>query len=233
MEKLEILDAFAGLGGNRTFWDQVGDFRITAIEKNPTIAELYRKRYPGDDLRVMDVYDYLRDLFIDLDRYFLIWLSPPCPTHSQMMKFPRSTVKRIPIPDLNGIYGLKIWLDRNYSGLYVIENVQPYYKPLIKPTAIIDRHYFWANFHIKKTSFKNGTKPNHGKIAGIMREKTDDLIKKLHLVDIRDDLLAIPDKKPVFVKDRIIRNCVNPKIGEYILKQAIMSKKTLLDYIAV
>ena len=65
-------------------------------------------------------------------------------------KFIRSGRNRKPrLPDFL-LYELKTWLDYNYKGKYVIENVIPYYKPLIKPTIKIGRHLFWANFSIDK-----------------------------------------------------------------------------------
>ena len=50
-------------------------------------------------------------------------------------------------PDLR-LYEQIIFLERNFKGKYVIENVKPYYKPLIEP-QYIGRHAFWSNFDIK------------------------------------------------------------------------------------
>lgn len=39
------------------------------------------------------------------------------------------------------------------NGKFVIENVIPYYDPLIKPTAKLARHYFWTNFDVPEKDF--------------------------------------------------------------------------------
>src|SRR3990167_2672923 len=40
--KIKILNLYAGIGGNRKLWDELGDFEITAVEHNPEIA-LYQE----------------------------------------------------------------------------------------------------------------------------------------------------------------------------------------------
>lgn len=43
---MKILNLYAGIGGNRTLW---GDkHEITAVEIDPQIAEIYKKRFPND-----------------------------------------------------------------------------------------------------------------------------------------------------------------------------------------
>jgi hypothetical protein len=46
---------------------------------------------------------------------------------------------------------LKSW----FKGRWVIENVIPYYEPLIKPTVELGRHFFWSNFEIQSKKFTN------------------------------------------------------------------------------
>jgi DNA (cytosine-5)-methyltransferase 1 len=53
---MEILNLFAGIGGNRKLWQ---GHRITAIEINPQIAEIYQKLYPDDTVIVTDAHEYL------------------------------------------------------------------------------------------------------------------------------------------------------------------------------
>jgi len=47
------------------------------------------------------------------------------------------------------LYQEILFLQYNFKGNYVVENVKPYYKPLIEPTTILQRHYFWSNFKIE------------------------------------------------------------------------------------
>ncbi len=81
---MKILNLFAGVGGNRTLWE---DVIVTAVERIAETANLYKRKFPEDAVFTMDVYDFIRSKDIDLNSYDLIWASPPCQTHSQMMKF--------------------------------------------------------------------------------------------------------------------------------------------------
>lgn len=210
----KILNLFAGFGGNRSSWKNV---QVDAVEIEPEIAKIYKKRFPEDQVFVQDVDSFLRDKNNNLEDYDLIWASPPCTTHSQMQKFPRSETTRIAIPRMDQIYGLMIWFPRNYSGKWVIENVQPYYIAPIPRTVFIDRHYFWANFPIKKTTFRNGTNWKHGKIGGIMRKPISLLIKELDLTPVLADIKATFGRHTKKRYEQVIRNCVDPKVGKYIL----------------
>lgn len=222
----KILNGYAGLGGNRTLWE---GFHVDAVEINPDVARIYQKRFPNDNVIIGDVFDFIRDMKNNLDDYFLMWFSPDCFTHSQMQKFPKSKTTRIPIPDMTSIYGLIDWLKRNYSGNWIIENVQPWYVAKSQPTVRIDRHLFWSNFSIKKTTFKNGDKWKHGKIGGVMRTPLKDLVAQYHLESVFEDLKTTFGRYTEKRYEQIIRNCVNPKIGKYILDQLI-NKPTLLNY---
>jgi DNA (cytosine-5)-methyltransferase 1 len=46
------------------------------------------------------------------------------------------------------LYEEILFLQYNAKCKWVVENVKPYYKPLIEPTAFIQRHMFWSNFNI-------------------------------------------------------------------------------------
>ena len=51
------------------------------------------------------------------------------------------------MPDFR-LYELISYLKTFCKKAFVVENVVPYYEPLIRPTAEIGRHYFWANFDL-------------------------------------------------------------------------------------
>ena len=143
MKKYRILNLYACLGGNRYKWDEVADnLEITAVELDPEAARLYKERFPKDEVIVADAHQYLLDHYKEFD---FIWSSPPCPTHSriQISQYTRETWKP-QYPDMK-LYQEIIFLETFYKGKYCVENVIPYYEPLIKGQQR-DRHLYWTNF---------------------------------------------------------------------------------------
>ena len=142
---MKILNLYACLGGNRYKWNEVkNDIKVTAVELDPELARLYKERFPYDNVVVEDAHQYLIDHYKEYD---FIWSSPPCPTHSKLalsMKNKDNYKKNY--PDMK-LYQEIIFLDNYFDGKYVVENVVPYYKPLI--TGIKrDRHLYWTNFNL-------------------------------------------------------------------------------------
>ena len=81
---MKILNLYAGIGGNRKLWTPNGDeHEITAVEYKPEIAKIYQDFFPKDKVIVGDAHQYLLNHFQEFD---FIFSSPPCPTHSVMMK---------------------------------------------------------------------------------------------------------------------------------------------------
>lgn len=150
MKYLKILNLFAGLGGNRKYWDEVArekgiNIEVTAVEFDPEIAKAYTKRYPNDNVIVGNAWDYAAKNYLDFD---FIWASPPCQTHSRLNianNIRNDRTKRL--PDFR-LYELIVYLKYFCKKAFVVENVVPFYDPLIKPSAEIGRHYFWANFDL-------------------------------------------------------------------------------------
>ena len=136
---MKILNLYAGIGGNRKLWGD--EHEITAIEDNEEIAKVYQKNYPNDKVIVCDAHEYLRQHFEEFD---FIWSSRPCHTHSKMNRGTRHRIRKF--PDMK-LYEEIIFLKHFFKGKWVVENTEPYYKPLIKP-QVSDRHRFWSNFVI-------------------------------------------------------------------------------------
>lgn len=147
---MKVLNLFAGLGGNRKFWDDVArekgiNIEVTAVEFDPEIAKAYTKRYPNDNVIVGDAWDYAAKNYLDFD---FIWASPPCQTHSRLNTGNNLRWQHTrKLPDFR-LYELISYLKTFCKKAFVVENVVPYYEPLIRPTAEIGRHYFWANFDL-------------------------------------------------------------------------------------
>ena len=197
---MKILNLYAGIGGNRKMWG--GQHSITAIEYDEKTANIYKQNFPNDEVIVADAHQYLLEHFREYD---FIWASPPCPTHSKVRK--QLAIKRKkdgtiyeqnkPVyPDMR-LYEEIIFLDGYFDGYYCVENVIPYYEPLIEPQKV-GRHYFWANFKIPNKKFE----------ARGSFDNTNELAEKLGF--------DISTWKKVN-KKLLLRNCVEPEIGEYIL----------------
>ena len=207
---MKILNLFCGIGGNRTLWGN--EHEITAVDNNQQVAKIYLKRFPNDTVIVGDAYEYNRDHHNEFD---FIWASPPCITHTRMCAFPSF---KEDYPDFK-LFELIVFLGRFFKGIHVIENVIPHYKlknidpfynPFIIPTAIIDRHYIWTNFPLKNKRWK---KPN-----GNFKDLPLDVLCKWLKVDMDlINLLPSHNKRNHDNKRNVLRNCVLPLAGKYIL----------------
>jgi len=152
MVKYRILNLYACLGGNRYKWDEVlneagVDYEITAVELDEELAKLYQERFPNDIVIVADAHQYLLDNFKEFD---FIWTSPPCPSHSRARYWNSSnydTTTNAVYPDMK-LYEEILLLQHYFkSGKYVVENVIPYYDPLITAKKR-GRHLYWTNFNL-------------------------------------------------------------------------------------
>jgi DNA (cytosine-5)-methyltransferase 1 len=141
---MKILNLYACLGGNRYKWGD--DHDITAVEWDEELVKLYQERFPNDKVIVADAHQYLLDHYKEFD---FIWSSPPCPSHSRA-RFWRSknynTTNKPVYPDLK-LYEEILFLMHYFNGKYVVENVVPYYEPLI-PASKRGRHLYWCNFSL-------------------------------------------------------------------------------------
>jgi DNA (cytosine-5)-methyltransferase 1 len=147
MKKYRILNLYACLGGNRYKWDEVADnLEITAVELDPEAARLYQERFPNDKVILADAHQYLQENYKNFD---FIWSSPPCPTHSRLQLAWKGMKRRnfhMPYPDMT-LYQEVIFLDNYFDGKYCVENVIPFYEPLI-PAKKRGRHLYWTNFNL-------------------------------------------------------------------------------------
>jgi DNA (cytosine-5)-methyltransferase 1 len=149
---MKILNLYACLGGNRYKWDDVAkeagiEIEVTAVEWDEELAKLYQERFPNDTVIVADAHQYLLENFKKFD---FIWSSPPCPSHSRARYWSSSnydTTTEAIYPDMK-LYEEILFLQHYYrTGKYVIENVIPYYEPLI-PAKKRGRHLYWTNFNL-------------------------------------------------------------------------------------
>lgn len=198
---MKILNLYAGLGGNRKHWK---DCEVTAVELDYKIATQYQKFYPNDRVVMADAHKFLLDYF---DQFDFIWSSPPCQSHSKMVKATRHDIRKY--PDFK-LYEEIVFLQNFYSGPWVVENVKPYYEPLIKPTTTIGRHIFWANFEID--DFKTDNHPNF-----IQADSPSE-------INSMKEWLGLKYEGNIYYKGnhspgQVLRNCVHPDVGLHILNQ--------------
>lgn len=142
---MKILNLYAGIGGNRTFWGN--EHEITAIEINSDIASEYKYKFPNDEVIQTDSHQFLLHNYQKFD---FIWSSPPCPSHSRLC-YSQKEKRYAEMSLYQQIILLKSW----FKGKYAIENVIPYYEYLIEPNVMIGRHPYWTNFDVEHLDVKN------------------------------------------------------------------------------
>lgn len=196
---MRILNLYAGIGGNRKLWGD--EHEVTAVENVDYIADAYRKLYPQDTVIETDAHQYLVEHYSEYD---FIWSSPPCPTHSKMNLSFKGTNRKhlLKYPDMS-LYQEIIFLQQFYKGNWIIENVIPYYEPLIEPKVEIDRHYFWSNRWLGRMDY--------GKRDYNLAKATKEKLSKGH------GIVLPPDTKD---QRKLLRNAVLPEVGLYLFELA-------------
>jgi DNA (cytosine-5)-methyltransferase 1 len=206
---MKILNLYACLGGNRYKWGN--DHEVTAVELDPELARMYQERFPNDTVIIADAHQYLLDHYKEFD---FIWTSPPCPSHSRARYWSSSnydTATEVVYPDMK-LYEEILFLQHYYKGKWVVENVIPYYEPLI-PAQKRGRHLYWTNFMLPASIGEREVKIGAGK----------DEVRKLcefHEIDLSS-------YKGEQRKDKIARNLVDYEAGKTIFNTAfeIIEKK--------
>ncbi len=200
MRKIKILHLHSGIGGCRLYWDDIEgvEIEVTAVELDPAIAEAYQSRFPNDTVVVGDAKQYLLNHYKE---FGFVWASPPCQSHSTIInsQYTRDSYKA-KYPDMS-LYEIILFLQFHAKDkIWCVENVIPYYKELIPPSVIIDRHFYWSNFNIpaidveKKHIIKHVTKKD---------------------APFNLDEFGIKDQR------QVIRNQVDCDVGKYILECAL------------
>lgn len=209
MKEYKVLNLYACLGGNRYKWDEVAkaaniDMQVTAVEYDPELAKLYQERFPNDQVIVTDAHQYLLDHYQEFD---FIWSSPPCPTHSRARFWRYGATGEKPIyPDMK-LYQEVIFLEHHFKGKYVVENVVPYYKPIIIAQER-DRHLYWCNFKLP-----NDLKGRH--FDGMCQGSNEvDRLCEFHDYDFRK-------YKGKQLLNKIARNLVDYEAGRTIFETAL------------
>lgn len=197
-----VLNLYAGVGGNRKLWR---DVNVTAVEWQQDISMAYQSQYPEDTVVVGDAHAFLTENF---ERFDFIWSSPPCQSHSKMDRANSRNKHRY--ADLR-LYEEIIFLQTYFRGKWVVENVVPYYQPLIQPTVKIGRHLFWSNF-----SFTARDVPRPIGFIASGGQATASQLKEWLGINYEGNIYYAKNHCPA----QVLRNCVHPEIGAQILDSA-------------
>jgi len=204
---MKILNLYAGIGGNRKLWGD--EHEVTAVEYEPYIAEAYQKMFPKDRVVVTDAHQYLLEHFKEFD---FIWSSPPCPSHSRLSTgLAGWGIYRY--PDMK-LYEEILFLKQFFDGKWLVENVIPYYEPLVHPKMVIDRHFYWANFHIPPMK-------HYRDYSGEISNATVEELSKG---------LGITLPKGTKNARKLLRNAVDPRFGQHIMNQVEGSDLVAMDF---
>lgn len=236
---MEIINTYSGLGYSSLNWDRK-KHNIIHIEYNDKIIKNFKSNFPNDVVLNCDALEFIHNT-LDVMRetknelkhpqryenaiakrnHFLakyegktifIWCSPSCITHSQL-----NMVRGHNISDMTSLYGLitflrykSEYLMKNFDVkiFWIVENVNPWYNVLIEPTFRLGRHLFWSNFDVEEKVFVS---PNVQTLS--YKQLNEQLCdSKINLDTLRED------KDLTYIDIRqMVRNGLNPSIGEHIL----------------
>lgn len=205
-EPLKILNLHAGIGGNRARWEEIDvDIEVVAVEIDKEIAAVYSDYFPRDQVVVGDAREYLVEHYQEFD---FIWSSPSCITHSKIRVAAAKNGRYKPVlPDLM-LYSEIIFLGEYAGCPFVVENVRPYYTPLIPWRVEIDRHVFWTNFVVP--TFKPEKAKIHNEVGGN---------QQVYGFDLKPYSMHSNKKR------EIIRNLVPPETGLHLLEWGLKKPK--------
>lgn len=193
---MKVLNLYAGIGGNRKLWGDEHD--ITAVEWDKDTADVYKSLFPHDTVIIADAHEYLLNHYKEFD---FIWSSPPCPTHSDIRRVFQTSGRLKPVYPKMDLYQEIILMMHFCKGKWCVENVKPYYTPLIAPKVEMQRHLFWCNFNVLKVDLKD-----------------DRPAKNIRHFTSADCSYGFSVKyTKIKDKRKAIRNLVNPELGLHIL----------------
>ena len=205
MSKIKLYNGCAGLGANVKLLD-TDYYDITSVEMFDKIANTNKVINPKHNILTNDAFQYFQD---NHKKFSAAWFSPNCQSHSRMVKATRHNVNKI--PDMTGLYGIITFLQHFYAGNWIVENVVPFYKPLIKPKLQVGRHLFWSNVDLEPVDDVSRPKDfiNLSTVAG------SEKLKKWLGLEYDGNVYYKGNHCP----SQVLRNCVHPLIGKQLIEQ--------------
>jgi DNA (cytosine-5)-methyltransferase 1 len=166
---------------------------------------------------VADAHEYLLKNYMNFD---FIWSSPPCPSHSRIRFSQKNReIYDAVYPDFK-LYEEVVLLDNYFEGKYVVENVIPFYEPLI-PAKKRGRHLYWTNFNLPRDL---GERSEGSGIIGEAKNEVD-VLCNFHDYDFYK-------YKGEQRRDKIARNLVDYEVGKAIFATAmgVIRKSNVKQY---
>ncbi|KKK48423.1 hypothetical protein LCGC14_3145260 [marine sediment metagenome] len=199
-------------------------FEVVGVDNKP------QPHYPfefilGDALHIMDNLLRGAPLFRKEGDYYLsdfdaYHASPPCQAYVRMRHLPWLKDKKYPML-IDAVREKLKATDKTW----VIENVKPYYEPLIKAQGC-GRHVFWANFFISKKRIDYDIGTMNRQASKISQRKA--IIREAQIPELTDlhgfnlDRFSLPNKR------QVLRNTVLPELGLHIFKMAFKDQQETL-----
>lgn len=145
-------------------------------------------------------------------------VTPPCPTHSRMRKTNTGEGERkskATYPDMK-LYEEILLLENFFNGKYCVENVIPFYEPLI-PAKKRGRHLYWTNFNLPNILSNREIKEFINCSIRVLSSFHNYDFKKLSKID---GFTMTSHKEGIRI-DKIARNLVDYEAGRTILETAL------------
>ena len=197
---IKVLNLYSGLGGNRRLWYNCD---VTAVELDKELCKIYKNIYKNDIVLQENAHEYLLNNYKNFD---FIWSSPPCQTHSRA-RFARFGKEKPIYPDMS-LYQEIIFLQTTAKNIpFIVENVIPYYKPLIKPNYKIGRHFIWTNINLNM-----GTEDFVQLEKFVMQDAQKKDLERINDIDVSE---YKGEKRKV----QILRNMVDKNLGLFLYEQ--------------
>ena len=209
---IRILNLFAGIGGNTYLLDR-DKYQITHVENNETIAAINQKLNPDDTIIIQDAFEYIHNY----DNYDIIWASPPCQTHTIMNRALHHQDKRT-LPDLKFYSIIKYLQAWSLDKKWIVENVIPFYEPLIEPNYEFGRHLYWSNFRFYLNPIPRDFNYVNGRTSTQLTasEFRNKLVTWLELPTWLKETKSVTSSNSGL---QHLTNCVHPKEGLQIFNQ--------------
>jgi DNA (cytosine-5)-methyltransferase 1 len=103
------------------------------------------------------------------------------------------------------LYEEILLLKADYKGLWVVENVVPWYTPLIEPTNKVGRHLFWSNF-----DFNVEEMPQPKNFIKGTNVAASEALKDWLGIQYEGNIYYGNNHCPA----QVLRNCVHPIVGK-------------------